>query len=91
VTDFPNFALRPTVSGSEVGVAFVGELDLSALYRLTDAWNLKAGYTLIGIQGVALGPDQLDFAFAASPSGDQVHNGGGMILQGLNLGVEARW
>jgi hypothetical protein len=91
VTDFPNFALRPTVSGSEVGVAFVGELDLSALYRLTDAWNLKAGYTLIGIQGVALGPDQLDFAFAASPSGNEVHNGGGMILQGLNLGVEARW
>jgi hypothetical protein len=91
VTDFPNFPLRPTVSGSEVGVAFVGELDLSALYRLTDVWNLKAGYTLIAIQGLALGPDQLDFNFAQSPSGNEVHNGGGMILQGLNVGVEARW
>ncbi len=91
VTDFPNFPLRPTVSASEVGVAFVGELDLSAIYRLTDVWDVKAGYTLIGIQGLALGPDQLDFDFAMSPSGNEVHNGGGMILQGLNLGVEARW
>jgi hypothetical protein len=91
VIDFPNFALRPTESSSAVGVAFVGELNLSALYRLTDAWNLKAGYTLMSIEGLALAPDQLDFNFGASPSGNGVHDGGGMIFQGVNIGVEARW
>jgi len=91
VIDFPNFALRPTVSSSEVGVAFVGELNLSALYRLTDVWNLKAGYTLMSIEGLALAPDQLDFNFGAATSGTDIHNGGGLILQGVNVGVEARW
>jgi hypothetical protein len=91
VTDFPNFALRPTETTGEVGVAFVGEFNLSALYRLTDVWNLKAGYTLLAIEGLALAPDQLDFNFGASPSGNEIHNGGGMIFQGLNIGFEGRW
>jgi len=91
VTDFPNFALRPTESSSEVGVAFIGEFNLSALYRVTDVWNLKVGYTLLAIEGLALAPDQLDFNFGASPSGNEIHDGGGMIFQGVNVGVEARW
>jgi hypothetical protein len=91
VTDFPNVALRPTVSGSGGGVAFVGEINLSALYRLTDVWNLRAGYNLMWIEGLALAPDQLDFNFGTSPSGNQLHNGGGMFLHGVNVGLEARW
>lgn len=91
VTDFPNFALRPTVSSSGNEVAFVGELNLSALYRLTNVWNLKAGYNVMWIDGLALAPDQLDFNFATSPSGNQLQNGGAMFLQGVNVGVEARW
>ena len=91
VTDFPNFPLRPTVSSRSTEVAFVGETNLSAFYRLTDVWNLRAGYTVMWIEGVALAPDQLDFDFAASPSGDQLHNSGGMLLHGLNAGLEARW
>jgi len=91
VIDFPNFPIRPTVSDSGGRVAYVGEINLSALYRLTDVWNLKAGYNLFWIEGVALGPDQLDFNFAASPSGNQLNAGGGMFLQGVNVGLEARW
>ena len=91
VTDFPNFPLRPTVSTSGGEVAFVGEINLSALYRLTDVWILKAGYNLMWIDGLALAPDQLDFNFATSPSGNQLQNGGAMFLQGVNVGLEARW
>jgi hypothetical protein len=91
VTDFPNFPLRPTVSSNGGVVAFVGEINLSALYRLTDVWNLRAGYNVMWIEGLALAPDQLDFNFATSPSGNQLHNGGGMFLQGVNVGLEARW
>ncbi len=91
VTDFPDFPIRPTVSSSRSGVAFVGDFNLSGLYRLSEIWNLKAGYTVLWIEGLALAPDQLDFDFAASPSGDQLHNGGGLLLHGVNIGLEARW
>ena len=90
-TDFPDFALRPTVSSSRGEVAFVGEMNLSALYRLTDVWNLRAGYSLMWIEDLALAPDQLDFNFATSPSGNQLRTGGGMFLHGVNVGLEARW
>ena len=91
VTDFPNFPLRPTVSSSGGEVAFVSEINLSAFYRLTDVWNVRAGYNVMWIEGLALAPDQLDFNFATSPSGNQLHTGGGMFLQGVNVGLEARW
>ncbi len=91
VTDFPDFPLRPTVSSSSGGVAFVGEANLTALYRLTQVWNLRAGYSLLWIEGLALVPDQLDFDFASATGGDQLHNGGAMFLHGVNVGVEARW
>ncbi|MBC7817778.1 MAG: BBP7 family outer membrane beta-barrel protein [Planctomycetaceae bacterium] len=91
VTDFPNFPLRPTVSSRGAGVAFVGGANLSALYLLTNAWNLRAGYNVMWIEGLALAPDQLDFNFGASPSGNQLHNGGGLFLHGVNIGLEARW
>ncbi len=71
-------------------MAFVGELNLSAFYRLTDVWDLKAGYNLMWIDGLALAPDQLDFNFAP-PNGNQLQNGGAMFLHGVNVGLEARW
>ena len=91
VTDFPNFQLRPTVSSSGTQVAFIGDTNLSALYRLTEVWNLRAGYNLIWIEGLALAPDQLDFDFASATGGSQLHSGGGLFLHGVNVGIEARW
>lgn len=91
VTDFPNFPLRPTVSSSEGELAFVGEVNLSALYRLTDVWNVRAGYTAMWIEGLALAPDQLDFNFAAAQGGRRLDDGSGMLLHGANVGLEARW
>ncbi len=91
VTDFPNFPLRPTVSSSSGGVAFVGEINVSGLYRLTDVWNLRAGYNALWIEGLALAPDQLDFNFASATGGTRLNNGGGLFLHGVNLGLEARW
>ena len=91
VTDFPNFPLRPTVSSSGGRVSFVGGANLSGLYSLTNVWNLRAGYNVIWIEGVALAPDQLDFDFAAAAGGNQLHDGGGLFLHGVNVGLEARW
>ena len=91
VTDFPNFPLRPTVSSSRGEVAFVSGANFSALYLLNNVWNLRAGYNILWIEGLALAPDQLDFNFAASQSGNQLHNGGGVFFHGVNVGLEARW
>jgi hypothetical protein len=91
VTDFPPVPpLRPTVSSSRDGVAFIGELNLTGLYRLTDIWNLRAGYSLLWIEGVALAPDQLDFDFAAAEGGSELDTSG-MFLHGVNFGLEGRW
>jgi hypothetical protein len=91
VTDFPNFPLRPKVSRSGTGVAYLGEINLSALYRLTDVWTLRAGYNVLWLDGLALAPDQLDFNLGATSSGNHLHDGGGMLLHGVNIGLEARW
>jgi hypothetical protein len=91
VIDYPNFPLRPTTSSQGYNTAFVGEINLSGIYRMTDVLSIKAGYNAIWIEGLALAPDQLDFNFAASPSGNQLHTGGGLLVHGLNVGLEARW
>lgn len=91
VTDFPNFPLRPTVSARSGGLAWVGGANLSALYLLSSVWNVRAGYNLLWIEGLALAPDQLDFNFAGFPSGNQLNHSGGLLLHGLNVGLEARW
>ena len=91
VTDFPNYALRPYVSDSQGRAAFVGELNFSAIYHLSCSTDLRLGYNVLWIDGVALGPNQLDYRFATAPSGNQVNASGGMLMHGVNLGAETRW
>lgn len=89
--DFPeSFPLRPETSAADGQVAFVGELNLTAIYRLSDVWNLRAGYNLIWIAGVALAPDQLDFS-GTLPAGEQLSSNGSVFLHGVSCGMEARW
>ena len=90
VTDFPNFPLR-NASKSGNGSAFVGDTNLSGIYRLNNVWNIRAGYNVIWIQGLALAPNQLDSDFAAAQGGTNLDNGGGMLLHGVNVGIEARY
>ena len=95
VTDFPPggpapFQLRNASSGQS-GVAFIGEGNLTGRYRLTNVWNIRAGYNVIWIEGLALAPDQLDFNLAAAQGGRRLDNDGGLFLHGVNVGLEARW
>jgi hypothetical protein len=90
IIDFPAFVVRPARSGSEESVAFVGDLNLTAIYQSNSVWGARLGYNLIWIEGVALAPDQLDFTNTAT-SGSGVDNDGGVFLHGLSAGVEARW
>ena len=81
---------RPTVTGRGAQVAFAGEINLSAIYQLTKTWNVRAGYNLLWIEGVALAPNQLDFSYTPT-SGSQLNNEGGVFYHGASIGLEARW
>ncbi len=90
IVDFPAFVVRPAHTESAGDVAFVGDLNLSAIYQINSVWGARLGYNLIWIEGVALAPDQLDFT-NTSDSGKNISADGGVLLQGVNAGFEARW
>ncbi|MCE9630171.1 MAG: BBP7 family outer membrane beta-barrel protein [Planctomycetia bacterium] len=77
-----------SATGSEVG--FIGDINLSLVYRLTDVWGIRAGYNTVWISGVALAPNQFDFTLDEA-AGGRLDPSGGMFLHGANLGLEARW
>jgi hypothetical protein len=65
--------------------AFVGDVNVSVGYWLSELWAVRARYTAMWINGVALAPDQVDFLF-----GGLKHNESA-FLQGLSVGLEARF
>ena len=88
--DYTGFQQRPAISTWGTGVGFIGDINLSAVYRLTDIWGVRVGYNLIWIDGLALAPNQFDFS-NNSDSGRNLVSGGGIFMNGANLGLEARW
>jgi len=84
------FVERSARSATEGGTGLIGDLNFTLIYRIDETWGLRVGYNLIWLSGVALAPNQFDFA--APPGGGTGLNGGsGVYLYGGNLGVEARW
>jgi hypothetical protein len=82
--------IRSAGASRDGGVGFIGDLSASVIYKLSDTWGLRAGYNLLWISGVALAPDQLDFA--ALPAGSTaISANSSAFLHGANLGLEARW
>jgi hypothetical protein len=87
-----------TISGQERGavsartgsVGFIGTLNGTLIYRLTDRWGLRAGYNFYWLTGAALAPAQWDFD-TQEGAGTGINNNGVLFLQGANLGTEYRW
>jgi hypothetical protein len=71
-------------------VSFLSELNVNAIYRLSEKWAIRTGYTLIWVDGLALAPNQLDTTFTAV-SGTTLNHGGNIFLSAINLGVELHW
>jgi hypothetical protein len=90
IVDFPDFEFREGRGTSDGDVAFVGDVNVTAIYQITGVWGIRTGYNLIWIEGVALAPDQLDFS-NSSGSGRELDSDGGIFLHGVNIGLEARW
>ena len=84
------YGVRDAQSASDVGVGFIGTLNASLIYRLTDVWGLRAGYNMIWLTNAALAPSQWDFTDTTT-SGSGINDNGTVFLHGANLGLEARW
>jgi hypothetical protein len=81
---------RPAESARTGGVGFIGSLNATAIYRLTDTWGLRAGYNLYWLTSATLAPSQWDFNIDEG-AGSGINDNGTLFLHGANLGLEARW
>jgi hypothetical protein len=81
---------RPAESARTSGVGFIGSLNATAVYRLTDTWGLRAGYNLYWLTSATLAPSQWDFNIDEG-AGTGINDNGTLFLHGANLGLEARW
>lgn len=81
---------RPAESASTAGVGFIGNLNATLIYKITDIWGLRAGYNLIWLTNATLAPTQFDFDTGVG-AGTGINDNGGIFLHGASLGVEARW
>ncbi|MEI6239783.1 MAG: BBP7 family outer membrane beta-barrel protein [Planctomycetia bacterium] len=75
-------------SAADVGGIF--DWNVSVIHRIDAVWSIRAGYTMLWLTGVALAPDQFDFA-TNTLAGTTVVGEKTVWLQGATLGLEARW
>lgn len=81
---------RDARSATAAAVGFIGSLNGTLVYRLTDTWGLRAGYNLYWLTNAAFAPSQWDFGTDAG-AGSAINDNGTLFLHGANLGAEARW
>jgi hypothetical protein len=68
----------------------LAEIGVTLIRPITNVWALRIGYDALGLGGVALAPNQLDFGFGPD-SGTDLHSEGWLFLHGAHAGLEASW
>jgi hypothetical protein len=89
VSDFNAAPVRNTSTNSGQ-VAFIGDIALNAYYQFSQNWYLRGGYQVYWVEGLALGPSQLDFTNSGT-SGTTVSKTDSLFMHGANAGLMARW
>jgi hypothetical protein len=69
--------------------AFVGDLNFTGVYQLTDTWSVRAGYQLLWLAGVAVAADQAADTFSGSILA--VNTSGNAFFHGALVGAECNW
>lgn len=73
--------------------AFVGEIGLTAVYDVADWLSLRAGYSAFWLGGIATATNQLtaqDLCVGQNIMGS-TETSGSVVVQGITLGLEARY
>lgn len=81
---------RGAESATATGVGFIGQLNGTLIYKITERWGLRAGYNFYWLTNAALAPAQWTFATDAG-AGTGINDNGTLFLHGANLGTEYRW
>lgn len=73
--------------------AFVGEIGLTAVYDVADWLSIRAGYAAFWLGGIATATNQLGAQdlCAGQPISGRTDTGGSVVVQGITLGLEARY
>lgn len=69
-------------------ISFMGEVSIVASYRLLPRVRAFASYDLMWLDGVALAPDQVDFALKNPAT---INDNGTVFFQGVSLGFDVVW
>lgn len=89
--DPDDFNIRDA-SGRGNQVAALGEIGVIAIKPLSDTWSFRVGYQALGLGGLALATDQLDFSDNLDgSSGTGIDTYGWIFLHGGLVGLEATW
>ena len=78
---------------SPAGAAFVGEVGLTGVVPLRRNLDLRVGYFGLWLQGLAQPTQQLSgqTLTATAPATGTLTTNGGLVVQGVSLGLEGRW
>lgn len=78
-------------SRAEPHTSFLGEVGVGASWQASDWLNLRGGYQLTWIEGVALAPEQIPSTDLFVPFNTEVNTGGSPLYHGPYAAIEARW
>ena len=82
-----------SIATNTARVGFVGETGLTGTWQVREWLRARAGYQAVWLGGIATAPNQLQgqSIVAGSPTRGSTNTGGSVVLQGINLGLEAHW
>lgn len=75
-----------SIGDREDHVAFLGEIGLTAVLQLSDCLDLRAGYQVMWLEGVALAPDQI-YSTDVTAGPAVLDTGGSLLYHGAYVGV----
>ena len=88
VTDTPTVLLE---SESDTDVAFAGEASLIGLFNVTPRFNIRGGYQVLYLEGVALAAENFNTQSPFSSRPSFIDNNGNVFYHGATLGFEWIW
>lgn len=68
-------------------LSFVGNLGFGLSYRINPALTFRAGWDWLWVTGLALAPEQIDFADGPA----FINDGGDVTFSAVSFGLDARW